>query len=70
MKAAEIKSHLNKTVRFKSAKLNIDGNYIFSGAIFRKNEQGKFFYQAEITDPSFKNSVIICDLADIEKTEE
>ena len=69
MTPQKIRENLNKPVRFKNPKLYIDGEYILTGAIYRKNTQG-CYYQAELTDPKFENSVIVCDLADIEITEE
>ena len=68
MKAEEIKSNLNKRVRFKNEKLNIDTEYILSGAIFRRNNKG-FFYQAELQDVKSNNSIIICNLDQIEAIE-
>lgn len=68
MKAEEIRANLNKRVRFKSEKLNIDTEYILSGAIFRRNNKG-FFYQAELQDVKSNNSIIICNLDQIEAIE-
>lgn len=68
MKAEEIRASLNKRVRFKSEKLNIDTEYILSGAIFRKNNKG-FYYQAELTDIKSNKSIMICSLDSIKAIE-
>lgn len=44
MNATQIKKALNKTVIFQGHE------YIFTGAIFRKNEKEEYFYQAELLD--------------------
>lgn len=64
MKAEEIKANLNKRVRFKNEKTNVDAEYLLTGAIFRKGENG-FCYQAELQDIKSNNSIVICSLEDI-----
>lgn len=44
----QIKQNLNKLVRYKSESLHIDGEFKLSGAVFRKDEKGRFYYQAEL----------------------
>lgn len=66
MRAEDIKRALNKRVVFKSPKVCPQGaEYILSGAIFRLGDNG-YFYQAELTDLTTKNSVVICSLDEIE----
>lgn len=69
MKPQEIKAHLNKPVRYKNPSMYIDGEYILTGAIFRKSEAG-FYYQAELADVKNSRSLIICNLEEIQLTEE
>ena len=67
MKPEEIKANLNKPVRFTNPRLYIENaEYILTGAVFRLGEQG-FYYQAELTDPTTKNSVMIVGLDEIEE---
>lgn len=72
MTEREIKRSLNKPVRFTNRKFYIEGaTYILTGAVFRRDKKtGEFFYQAELTDPTTKNSVIICRLEEIESEQE
>lgn len=65
MKPDEIKSNLNKRVRCVNRQSGIDADYIFTGAIFRKDEKG-FYYQAELQDTKSNRSILICKLDDIE----
>ena len=66
MTEREIKRSLNKPVRFTNKKLYIEGaTYILTGAVIRLGVDG-FFYRAELTDPTTKNSVIYCRLEEIE----
>lgn len=48
MKPHRIRPNLNKLVHYKSESLHIDGEFKFSGAVFRKDEKGRFYYQAEL----------------------
>lgn len=59
---------LNRHVKFKNEKLYIkNGKYIFTALITRKDPKtGQIYYQAELTDPTTENSVIICRLEEIE----
>ena len=66
MTEREIKRNLNKPVRFTNRKLYLeDVTYILTGAVIRLGADG-FYYQAELTDPTTKSSVIICRLEEIE----
>lgn len=70
MKPEEIRTNLNKPVRFTDPKLYIENaEYILTGAIFRLGEQG-FYYQAELTDAKHKHSLLICELEKIEVMED
>ena len=68
MTPAEIRAALNRPVRFTNAKLYVEGaEYILTGAVFRKDKKtGEYYYQAELTDPTTKHSVIYCRLEEIE----
>lgn len=68
MKPDEIKSNLNKRVRYVSRQTGIDTDYILTGAIFRKGEKD-FYYQAELQDMKNNRSILICKLDDIEAVE-
>lgn len=65
MKITEVKTYLNKSVRFISKKLNIDNNYLLTACILRQNSKGEYYYLAELTDIKQKNSVIIVNLDEI-----
>lgn len=66
MQPHEIRAALNQSVRFTNRKLYIEGvTYILTGAVIRLGTDG-FYYQAELTDPTTKNSVIYCRLEEIE----
>ena len=66
MREQDIKRNLNKQVKFTDPSLHIDSTeYILTAAIFRRGEKG-FFYQAELTDRTCRNSVVICKLDQIE----
>jgi hypothetical protein len=68
MQPSEIRAALNLPVRFTNPKLYIEGaEYMLTGAVFRRDRRtGEFYYQAELTDPTTNNSVIICRLEEIE----
>ena len=68
MQPTEIRAALNQPVRFTNPKLYTEGaEYILTGAVFRRDQKtGEFFYQAELTDRTTKNSVIYCRLGEIE----
>lgn len=68
MKAEEIKANLNKRVRYVNEQAGIDTDYILSGAIFRKGDNG-FYYQAELQDMKNNRSIIICSLEKVEAVE-
>lgn len=63
MKPEEIKAALNKPVKFRSELAGFEGEFILTGAIFRKNEKS-FYYQAELTSG---NHVLIAKLDEIER---
>ena len=48
MKPHRIRPNLNKLVHYNSESLHIDGDFKLSGAVFRKDEKGRFYYQAEL----------------------
>lgn len=67
MRPEQIKSNLNKTVRFTNPRLYIENaEYILTGAVFRLGKQG-FYYQAELTDRTTKNSLMYVSLDEIEE---
>ena len=58
----QIKANLNKLVHYSSESLHIDGDFKLSGAVFRKDEKGRYYYQAELQT---KNGVIYTSLENI-----
>lgn len=70
MRPEQIKSNLNRPVRFTNPRLYIESaEYILTGAVFRLGSQG-FYYQAELTDRKCKNSVMIVGLDEIEEVKQ
>lgn len=65
MKAEEIRSNLNRRVRYRSVRTGVNAEYLLTGAIFRRGKNG-FYYQAELTDLKTNKSILICSLNDIE----
>ena len=65
MKAEEIRANLNRRVLYRSVRTGVNAEYLLTGAIFRRGENG-FYYQAELTDPKTNKSILICSLNDIE----
>ncbi len=68
MRLTEMKTALNHPVIFTKVRLYIkNAKYILTGVVLRKDEKtGQLYYQAELTDPTTKNSVIYCKPEDIE----
>lgn len=64
MDISEVKKNLNKLVKYKDVKNNIDGIYKLTGCILRKNAKG-YFYQAELIDQKI-NCIMYAGLEDIE----
>lgn len=66
MDIKEVKRYMGKIVYYDTGQLNIDGcsfkDFILTACILRKKKNGPFYYQAELTDSSYKNSVIIVPL--------
>ncbi|MBP3573248.1 MAG: hypothetical protein J6J71_01420 [Prevotella sp.] len=62
MTPKEIKANLGKMVHYKSERLGLDGEFLFTGAIFRKGKSG-FYYQAELQT---MNGVIYTSLEQID----
>lgn len=66
MNIAEVKKNMNRLVKLNSPKHHIkDGNYILTACIFRQNENGEYYYLAELTDARQKKSVTIVSLNEI-----
>lgn len=72
MNPTEIRAALNHPVRFTNPVLRVENAvYILTGAVFRRDRRtGEYFYQAELTDPTTKHSVIYCRLEEITTNEE
>lgn len=64
MDISRVKYNLGQTVRLVLPRHYVDGEYLLSGCILRKNENGEFFYQAELTEAK-TGSVIIAKLENI-----
>jgi hypothetical protein len=61
----DIKGALNKPVRLRR-NAEDDGEYILSGAIFRKSEKDGYYYQAELEDIKHGRHIIIARFEDVE----
>lgn len=61
MKIEEVKKNLNRNVIYKGKK----GVYKLTACILRKGKEG-FYYNAELFDTKNGNSVLMCDLSNIE----
>lgn len=59
MKRTEIKSRIGSMVKYKGVE------YRFSGCILRVDNEGKLYYQAELTDMRC-NSLLICKMEETE----
>lgn len=72
MRLTEMKTALNHPVIFTKVRLYIkNAKYILTGVVLRKDEKtGQLYYQAELTDPTTKNSVIYCKPEEITTNEE
>lgn len=64
MDISRVKYNLGRSVRFVLPRHYVDGEYLLSGCILRKNENEDFFYQAELTEAK-TGSVIIAKLENI-----
>lgn len=67
MKIEEAKANLNKRVHYSAR--DVDADFIFTGCTIRKNENGLFFYQAELQDVKNNHSIMICRLEDVQLLE-
>ncbi len=66
MDISRVKYNLNKSVRLTLPRHYVDKDYILTGCIIRKNKHGKYFYQAELSEP-VTGSIVIAELGDIEE---
>ncbi|MGN0657181.1 MAG: hypothetical protein ACI4KR_10345 [Ruminiclostridium sp.] len=66
MELIDVKRNLNRRIRVKDR--HIDGEYILTACIIRRNESGDFFYQAEVQDLNNHRSVCIVRLEDVSIT--
>lgn len=64
MDISRVKYNLGQPVRLMLPRHFVDGKYLLSGCIFRKKENGDFFYQAELTEVK-TGTVIIASLENI-----
>lgn len=62
MDIKEVRSRLNKKVRYINPNIGIDGEYILNACIIRKNDKG-IYCQAELQQPP--NSIIVTSLESI-----
>lgn len=66
MELRQVKMQLGRIVYYDTGQMNIDGNsvkdFIFSACILRKDKKKGLYYQAELKDTTYKNSVIIVPL--------
>lgn len=66
MKIEEVKQSLNKMVHYKDSKNFVESDYLFTACILRRDDKGKFFYQAELQDLKQSRSILICKLEDVQ----
>lgn len=64
MDISRVKYNLGQRVRLVLPRHYVDGEYLLTGCILRRNEDGGFFYQAELSEAD-TGSVIIAGLEDI-----
>ncbi len=66
MKLSEVKAYLNKTVCFDTKQYDFTGTtikeFILSGSIIRKDDKGRYYYQAELKESKKSRRVIIVEL--------
>lgn len=58
MEIKDVKNNLKEIVTYRDKKNNVESDYRFTGCILRKDEDGQFFYQAELQD--LKANCILC----------
>lgn len=67
MKISDVKMCIGKPVRFSTPKHHIkDEEYILTGCILRKDDKGKFYYLAELTDPKQHKCMLTVKLEEVE----
>ena len=66
MDISRVKYNLGKLVRLQLPRHYVDGKYLLTGCIIRKNNKSDFFYQAELTEPDSK-SIVISELGAVEE---
>ena len=66
MNLREVKLHIGKNVYYDTGQMNFDGcsirNFIFTACILRAENNGKFYYEAELSEPLNNKSTIIVPL--------
>jgi hypothetical protein len=67
MNATEIRDLLNELVDVQIKGHWVSGRYRLTAAIFRKAENGRFFYQIEVQDVKQLNSVVMVRLQDVRR---
>ena len=68
MKIEEVKRNLNKMVRYKDSKNNIDNDYMLTGCIIRRDSKKGFYYQVELQEKDTR-SIVIASLEDVHAIE-
>lgn len=66
MDISRVKYNLGKLVRLQLPRHYVDGEYLLTGCIIRKNNKGEFFYQAELSEHDSK-SIVIAELGSVEE---
>lgn len=64
MDISKVKYNLGHKVRLVLPRHYVDGEYLLTGCIIRKNDEGRFFYQAELSEIGTR-AVIIAGLESI-----
>ena len=64
MDISEIKCNLGRRVRVLNERLLLDGEYILTGCIIRKDDKFGIFYECELSDPETRG-VVITGMGDV-----
>lgn len=59
MELKQVKQNLNRKVKHNGV------DYILTGCIIRLNENGEFYYQAELRSTKATNSLVYCKLKEV-----
>lgn len=64
MEVTEVNAYLGRMVHCRIEKCCIDGDYVLTACIKRRDRLGKLIYQAELLDRR-NNSILYADMKDV-----